>query len=86
MASLRHREGSRRMGNTSRSSDLSASRRAELETRFREIDALIVRQKQALQEVRKSGAIFVAAAHVLRLLEQEQSAVIEELGYNPRAN
>ena len=50
------------MGNTSRSSDLSASRRAELEIRFREIDALIVRQKQALQEVRNSGAIFVAAA------------------------
>jgi hypothetical protein len=45
-----------------------------------------VRQKQALQEVRKNGVIFVAAARVLCLLEQEQSAVIEELGYNPRSN
>ena len=74
------------MGNPPRSSGLNAFRRAELETRFRELDDLIVCQKQALKELGQSGATFVAVANVLHLLEREQAAVIEELGYNPRAN
>lgn len=74
------------MENPPRSSGLSASGRTELETRFRELDNLIVRQKRALKALGQSGATFVAAANVLHLLEREQLAVIEELGYNPRAN
>ncbi len=73
------------MGLATRSSGLSASRRAELETRFRALDGLIVRQKHALNEIGQNSVSFVAAAAVLRLLEREQSVVLEELGYNPRA-
>ncbi len=54
--------------------------------RFRELDDLIVRQKQAFKDINNSSAAFASAATVLRLLEQEQGAIIEELGYNPRAN
>lgn len=54
--------------------------------RFQALDADIARQKQVLKEFIDKGTSFIAAATVLRLLEQEQGAIIEELGYNPRTN
>lgn len=54
--------------------------------RFRELDDLIVRQRRALKDIKRSSAAFISATTVLRLLEQEQGAIIEELGYNPRSN
>jgi hypothetical protein len=54
--------------------------------RFQALDADIVRQRQAIKESQGKGAPFIAASTVLRLLEQEQSAIVEELGYNPRTN
>ena len=74
------------MGNARHSSGLNVSRRAELEARFRALDGLILRQKQAVKEIGQNGASLAPAVTVLRLLEREQSVVLEELGYNPRAN
>jgi len=51
-----------------------------------EVDFLIVRQRQALQETADKSTGFVAAATVPRLLEKEHANIIEELDYNPRTN
>ena len=71
------------MGNACRSSALSASRRTELEARFQALYYLIVRQKEAINEIGQDGASSLTAATVLRLLEREQAAALEELGYKP---
>jgi hypothetical protein len=50
------------------------------------LDDLIVRQQRALKDLNGNSSAFISAATVLRLLEREQGAIIEELGYNPRSN
>ena len=46
----------------------------------------MVCQKQAIKQTGENSACFVTAVTGLRLLEREQAAIIEELGYNPRVN
>ena len=69
-----------------KSGRVSAARRSELEGRFREIETDLVRQRRIIKELVEDGHSSVGANTVLRLLENEQAAIEEELGYNPRLN
>ena len=74
------------MGNDRRLSGLSEARRLELEVRFRGLDEDVLRQKRIIRDLEDSGHPSVAAKTVLRLFEKEQSAILEEPGYDPRSN
>jgi hypothetical protein len=54
--------------------------------RFREIEADIVRQRRIIKELVEDGHSSVGTNTVLRLLENEQAVIEQELGYNPRLN
>jgi hypothetical protein len=69
-----------------KSGRVSAARRLELEVRFREIEADIVRQRRIIKELVEDGHSSVGTNTVLRLLENEQAVIEQELGYNPRLN
>jgi hypothetical protein len=74
------------MGSGQGSGGLSEARRLELETRFRELDADLVRQRRIIKDLEQDGHTSVAANTLLRLMEREQAAIVGELGYNPRIN
>jgi hypothetical protein len=74
------------MGNDRKSGGLTEARKLELEVRFRSLDADVSRQRRIIKELEEDGHPSTGAKTVLRLLEQEQSAILDELGYNPRAN
>jgi len=74
------------MGNENRPGGLTDARRRELEERFRALDEDVVRQRRVIKELEEAGRPRVGALTVLRLLEQEQAAIVNELGYNPRKN
>ena len=65
---------------------LSDARRLELEVRFRELDADRIRQRRIIADLKQDGHTTIAAETMLGLIEREQSAIMEELGHNPRAN
>ena len=69
-----------------KSGRVSAARRSELEVRFRKIEADIVRQRRIIKELVEDGHSPVGANTVLRLLENEQAVIEQELGYYPRLN
>lgn len=73
------------MGNESRSGGVSAARQLELARQFCEGDEDIVRQLRIISDLEQSGHSAVAAKTLLRLMEREQQAIVEELGYSPRS-
>ena len=74
------------MGSGPTSGGLTEARLLELETRFREIEDDLTRQRRIIKDLEDDGHTSVGANTVLRLLQQEQATIVEELGYNPRTN
>jgi hypothetical protein len=69
-----------------RSGRVLTARETELEERFRELDADIAVQHRIIQQLGEEGRSAVGANTVLRLFENEQFAIMDELGYDPRLN
>ncbi len=65
---------------------LSDAQRLELEGKCRLLEDDLARQTRIIKDLESDGHSSLAARTVLRLMEQEQAAIIEELGYSPRAN
>jgi len=82
----RYREADQKMSESNSDRRLSDPRQSELEVRFRELDADRIRQRQIIKDLEQDGHKTIGAETMLRLIEREQSAIIEELGYSPRAN
>ena len=73
-------------GRMNRPRDVREARLLELEGKFRLLDDDLARQKRIVKDLESDGHSSVGARTVLRLMEQEQAAIIEELGYSPRPN
>ena len=74
------------MGNGDGPNRLTDAARREIETRLRDLTDDLARYHRILQEFKQAGEPYDAVEGIIRLLAQEQEALISELGYNPGSN